>query len=188
MNLVERAKAITLTPDTEWPVIAGEQPTLQDLFTQYAIPLAAIGPIAGPVGSALLPFGPFRLGLGAALGVAITSFVMALVGVLIVGFIVNALAPTFGATKNQATAHKLAVYAMTPAWLGGIFGLVPLLAILGLVASAWSVYLLYLGLPTLMGNPKEKSMPYAALTVVCAIVVGLITSALTGALFLRHLY
>lgn len=188
MNLVERAKAITLTPDTEWPVIAGEQPTLQDLFTQYAIPLAAIGPVANLVGSALLPFGPFRLGIGAAIGVSITSFVMALVGVLIVGVIVNALAPVFGGTKNQAAAHKLAVYAMTPAWLGGVFNLIPLLAILGLVASAWSIYLLYLGLPAIMGNPKEKSMPYTVLTVVCALVIGLITSAITGSLMMRHLY
>ena len=77
---------------------------------------------------------------------------------------------------------------MTPAWLGGVFNLIPLLAILGLVASAWSIYLLYLGLPAIMGNPKEKSMPYTVLTVVCALVIGLITSAITGSLMMRHLY
>ena len=32
MNIVERAKRLCLSPDTEWPVIAGESATLPTLL------------------------------------------------------------------------------------------------------------------------------------------------------------
>ena len=47
MNLVERAKNILLTPAKEWDVIKGEQLTIVDMFTKYAMILAAIPAVAG---------------------------------------------------------------------------------------------------------------------------------------------
>ena len=41
-KIVARAKAILLTPKTEWPVIADEPATVADLYKNYIIVLAAI--------------------------------------------------------------------------------------------------------------------------------------------------
>ncbi len=41
-KLVARAKAILLSPKTEWPVIAGEPTTVADLYKGYAIWLPTI--------------------------------------------------------------------------------------------------------------------------------------------------
>ena len=41
-RLIERVKAILLTPKTEWPVIAGEPAATADLYKNYIILLAAI--------------------------------------------------------------------------------------------------------------------------------------------------
>jgi hypothetical protein len=46
MNLVDRVKRILLAPRAEWAVIDNEPTTPAQLFTGYAMPLAAIGPIA----------------------------------------------------------------------------------------------------------------------------------------------
>ena len=52
-KLIERAKAILLTPRTEWPVIAAEPDTTAGLYKNYIAILAAIGPIASLLGTML---------------------------------------------------------------------------------------------------------------------------------------
>ena len=56
-------------------------------------------------------------------------------------------------------------------WVAGIVNLVPALAIIGLIAALYGLYLLYLGLPVLMRNPQDKSLPYTIVVVLCAIVI-----------------
>jgi hypothetical protein len=107
---------------------------------------------------------------------------MAIVGVFILSLIINALAPTFGAEKNSTQALKVAVYSYTPAWLAGVFQILPALGILGLLAGFYGLYLLYLGLPHLMKCPKDKAMGYTAVVVVCAIVLTAVTGVIGGML------
>ena len=66
MSIVERAKNICLTPNTEWPIIAAEPATPAALVTGYVVPLAAIGAVAGFIGGSIvghtLPFvGTYRV-------------------------------------------------------------------------------------------------------------------------------
>lgn len=185
MNLVERAKNILLQPGQEWPVIAGEATDTKSLFLSYAVPLAAIPVLAGWLGHSLIGvsvplFGTYRTPLVAGLGFAIVSYVLALIGVLAVGLIIDALAPTFGGEKNGNRAMKCAVYAYTPAWVAGILHLIPTLGILVVLASLYGLYLLYLGLPVLMKAPQEKAAGYTIVVVICAIVLGIVLAAIAG--------
>jgi hypothetical protein len=183
MDLVTRAKNITLTPGTEWPVIEGESATTVELLTGYALPLAAIGAVAGFIGSSLigLPFlgrTPFISGIVA----AVFGLVMTLVSCFVLSLIIDALAPTFNGQKNQIQALKLAVYSFTPAWIAGVLRIVPLLSILIFFASLYAIYVLYTGIPRLMKSPQDKALPYTAVVVVCAIVLGFVVAAITGIL------
>ena len=172
MNLVDRAKKIILTPQAEWEVINQEPTSTSQLYTQYIVLLAAIGPVAMFLGGSFLGFGFFSLyGIVHSLVAAVFSYVLGLVGVFLVALVIDALAPSFGAQKNQLQALKVAAYSFTPAWLAGIFHLVPLLGILGLLAFAYTVYLMYLGLPVLMKTTKEKAVGYTAVVFVCAFVI-----------------
>lgn len=184
MALIERAKNILLQPAREWEVIAKEPADTAGLYTGYVLPLAAVGPVASFIGMAFigvsLPFaGTFRVPLGAALGHSVVSYVLTLVGVFVLALIINALAPTFGGTKDSGQALKVAVYASTAAWLANVFALVPMLALLSLL-GLYSLYLLYLGLPALMKAPKDKAMGYTAVVVVCAIVLFAVTGVIAG--------
>jgi hypothetical protein len=188
MDILERAKRICLSPDTEWSVIAGENTPAQTLMTGYVLPLASIGAVAGLIGGSLvgqtLPLlGNYRIPIATGLGIAVFSVVMAMVGVFLVSMIIDALAPTFGAEKNSAQALKVAAYAATPAWIAGILQILPALAILALVGGLYSLYLLYLGLPRLMKCPEDKAIGYTITVIVCALVIGLVVSALSGAVF-----
>ena len=182
MDLVTRAKNITLTPDSEWRVIEGEAATTGELLTGYALPLAAIGAVAAFVGSsllsAILPFAgtSFLTGLIA----AVFGLGMALVMCFLLSLIIDALAPTFGGQKNQIQALKLAVYSFTPAWLAGVLRIVPLLGVLIFFAALYSIYVFYLGVPRLMKSPQEQAVAYTAVVVVSAMVLGFIVFAMAG--------
>lgn len=185
MNLTARVKNILVTPDTEWPVIAAETTPTKDLVLSYVLPLAAIGAIAGFIGGSLigmsLPYmGTYRVPIVSGLVSAIFALVMAVAGVFLLAFIINALAPTFGGEKNQAQALKLAVYAYTPAWIAAVFQILPVLAILALLGALYCFYLLYRGIPVLMKSPPDKAIPYTAVVVVAAIVMYFILAMIAG--------
>src|SRR5262245_24384553 len=111
-DLVTRVKAILTSPKTEWPIIAAESTNLADLYKNYIIILAAVPAIAGFVNMSILGFGGiFRIGIGTGLTIAVMSYVMSLVGVYIIALVIDALAPTFGSTKDQMQALKTAAYS-----------------------------------------------------------------------------
>ncbi|RYF56522.1 MAG: DUF1282 domain-containing protein, partial [Comamonadaceae bacterium] len=184
MNLIERAKSILLQPKETWVVIDTEPTDVATLFTRYAMILAAIPAVCGFIGMSLIGFGgfgvTFRMPLLAGLANMVVSYVLSLGGIFVLGLIIDALAPTFGGQKNPVQAQKVAVYASTAALLGGIFSLLPALSVLMLVASLYSIYLLYTGLPVLMKNLREKSVVYTVVVIVAAIVVGVIIGAVSS--------
>jgi hypothetical protein len=185
MDLTTRAKNILLTPNTEWPVIAQEQTPTGTLISGYVVPLAAISAVAGFIGGSFVgttvPFlGTYRAPILTGLASAVLVFVMSIVAVFILSFIIDALAPTFGAQKNSGQAMKVAVYSYTPAWLAGVLQILPPLAVLGILAGLYGIYLLYLGLPHLMKAPQDKAVPYTAVVVVCAIVLSMVAAMVGG--------
>ncbi|HEY6815489.1 MAG TPA: Yip1 family protein [Croceibacterium sp.] len=175
-GLVERIKAILLKPKDEWPKIAADPAPPGDIVTRYAIPLIAIGPVASFVGGVL-----FRhVGVMGGLGIAIGTFVMGLVALVAVTFIAEFLAPKFGGEANRRQAFKWVAFGATASWVGGIFGLLPDLWLLGLLAGAYSLYLLYLGATPVMKVPEDKAVGYTAVTVVAAVVLMAVASAVTA--------
>lgn len=182
-SIIERAKAIILKPKEEWPVIEGETLSSGDVFTRYAVPLAAIGPVAAFLGGQIFGFGgwgfTYRMSFMGGLSQAIISFVLSLVGLFVISFIANKLAPTFGGESNSRRAFKLVVYAMTASWLAGIFGLIPSLALLGVLAGLYSFYLFYVGAGTMMKVPAEKALTYTIVTVIGVVILSICVSTLT---------
>ncbi|MCK9379494.1 MAG: YIP1 family protein [Sulfuritalea sp.] len=185
MNIIQRVKEILLTPKTAWPVIETEDTSTAALYTQYIMILAAIQAVAGFVGMSVFGASAFgvsvRVPIMTGLVQMVLGYGLALAMVYVMGLIADALAPAFGGQKNPQNALKLVAYSSTAAMVGGIFAIVPALGVLTLVASLYSLYLLYLGVPTLMKVPQEKSLPYTAVLVVCAIVVGVIAGTILGA-------
>ena len=189
MNIVERAKAILLSPQSTWTAIEAESTTTAELYRGYLMWLAAIPAVCGFIGMSLIGVGGFgfsvRVPLLMGLGNGVVSYVLSLVGVFVLALIVDALAPRFGGTRNSIQALKLTVYASTAALLGGVFSLLPLLSILGLLAALYSIYLIYTGLPVLMKSPPDKSLIYTVVVIVASIVLGVIFGAVM-ALFRPH--
>jgi hypothetical protein len=204
-GLVARVTGMLKAPAAEWDVIDGESATVQGLFTGYACILAAIPAIIGLVASLLLatmfasmagPFSHFpgmamALGLGpvGAIVRAVLGYVAGLATIFAVGFIADALAPSFDGQRSQIQGMKLAVYSPTASWVSGLALIVPVLG--GLVALAgliYSIYTLWIGAPKLMKVPAEKAMGFNIVLIlawiVIAIVVGFVVSSIVGMMFI----
>jgi hypothetical protein len=135
MNIIAKAKGLLVEPGKTWDGIAAEPMTLSGVFAGYVLPLAALPSIASAIGTFLggnLPnFGELAI-----------SYIIAVVSVLIMGKIMPPLAARFGAAPDGNAGMKLAAFAPTGAWVGGLALIVP--SIGGLLALAGALYTLYL--------------------------------------------
>lgn len=184
MNLVDRVKNLLLSPAKEWEVIKSETWTTAELFTKYAIILAAIPAVAGFLGYTFFGlsygFGTYKLGIGTSLTWAILTYIFSLVGVFVLGFIIDALAPSFGSTKDMVASLKVAVFSSTAGWVAGILNIFPAIGILVAIASIYGLVLLYMGLERVKSVPKEKMVGYFVVVLIAAILVYVVIGAIVG--------
>lgn len=163
MNLIERIKGIVMDPRNEWVKIAAEPATVQSLYTNWIMILAAVGPIA-----MLVAMHPIQF--------AIAQYVLSLIITFVLALIVDALAPSFGGTKDIVASLKLTAYSYTIAWLAGIFNLLGMLgSVIALAAAIYAFYTFYLGVPVLKKATPEKAVQFTLVIVVCGIVLGLLS-------------
>ena len=179
MNLVQRAQNLIMKPRQEWAVIDGESHTVQGLYTQYVMILAAIAPVASFIGYSLVGIGSYRIPIGAGVAYMVLSYLLGLGSVYVLALVIDGLAPSFGGQKSFMQAFKVAAFAPTAAWLAGIFSIIPLMAILGIL-GLYSLYLLYLGLPMLMKTPEDKAIPYLVVVIIVVIVLAVVISGVAS--------
>ena len=185
-KIIQRARALLVTPRTEWPVIAVEPTTVQALYRDYIVVLAAIPPVAQFVklcilGTAWHGFRIYRLGIGPGLAAAILQYVASLAALYLLAIIVETLAPNFGGESNRLQALKLVGYSYTASWIAGAALILPGLGgLIGLAGAIYSIYLLYLGLPSMMKVVPERAAGYTAVIVISGLVLSWIIAVLTG--------
>ncbi len=172
MAIIDRVKGILLEPKNEWTKIAAEPATAQSLYTGWILILAALGPIALTIRT-----------VGAGLGIAIASYVIALVVVYVVALIADMLAPSFGGSKDLDGSLKLVAYSMTAAWVGGLFHVVPLVGwLIGLAASVYSIYLFYVGAPIMKKCAPDKAVFFTVAVVLCTLVLQILLGSVLMAM------
>lgn len=187
MALVDRARAMILTPAQEWPLVAIEPTAVGALYSGYIVPLAAIPAICGAIGGIVLSTLFLHQGVVGAVVGALMQFVLALVGVAIIALVAESLAPSFDGVKNREQSFKWIAYAYSAAWVAGIALLVPVIgSLVALAGGIYSLYVLYLGAQPMMAIPQPKAVGYVVVVVLVAIVINVVlafaTIAVVGAL------
>jgi hypothetical protein len=170
MKMIGQAKNILFNPKGTMEKLKSETVSMMDII----IYLALVG--APTFLGILLGYGFFWLGgfgglLGYAFAMAIITYILSIVGIIIFGFILNALAGNFKSVKNKMQAMKLVSFAATPWLLLGIVNIYPAAALIALLGGIYGLYILYLGLPILMETPKEQQMTYFIIGLIVYIVV-----------------
>ena len=210
-SLVARVRGLLVTPKDELPKTIAEAGDFKALLPYVGV-LVSIGALsrfisAGIIGRYIAPVSLFGMKVGGQwVRTPIASLVGAVFAVAIgigawwfFAFILNTLAPSFGARKDEQSAYKVAAWVATPIWVAGalaVLGSVPYLDWLATLASIGGViYGVLIGiwaLPLLMGTPETKAAGHvlaamgitiAVTAVVSFVMLGLIVGSLfaTGA-------
>lgn len=178
MELITRAKAIILSPTTEWNVIAAEPNNVQALYLRYALPLAAASALAAFIGLALIgSFFGYRAAIGSAFFSAIVGFLFSMISIFVVAKLAAFLAPKFGGIADDGAAQKLIVYSNTAGWLASLFLVIPPLGFLALL-GLYGIYIFWTGVGPMLGVPDDKKLIFVlalgATAIVLNMLIGLI--------------
>lgn len=184
-KIAQRAKEVLLKPRDTFGVIKTETVTSRDLILNYLAPLAVIPAVASIIGMSAVGIsfslmGRFRIPLINSFSSAVLQYILTLIGIYILGIIINALAPSFSGKKNEIQALKVAVFSATPSLVVGILYILPALGILVVIAGLYGLYLLYLAIPIMMECPPEKALGYTVVVIIINIVISLIIGALVS--------
>jgi len=180
---VNRLKGILLQPGATWKAIDGEFTKPGSIYRNWVLPLALIGPICGAIGTLVfgMSFGVvgfYRLPIMNIVTILAVDYVLGVVGVWVLSLVISLLAPTFGGQRNDVQGLKVAAYATTAWFVAGVFQLLPQLALVRVLVSLYSVYLVFSGVPLVMKPSKDQAMGYAIVAVLGAIVVALLVLAI----------
>lgn len=189
-SIIARVKEILTHTDAAWEKIKGEPSTINSIYRDYLLVLAAIGPIFGFIKGSIIGYSfyniTYRETFFRGLVDAVLQYGFGLLMIYVMALILEKLAPKFGGSANILNSFKLVAYSYTPAFLAGAFIIVPYVAILvSIVAVILSIFIFFKGLPKLITIPADRQITYIVASVLCMIVatfiLGLIVAAVSPA-------
>jgi len=182
MNAINAAIALVKNPMAFMTANKDVPATVNSVMVNYVAVLALIPLVATLIGrlwyySLITHSGSF---VASAFVTAILSYVFDIVAVYVIAMAIKALAGNFASSNDQIKALKLAAYVYTPAFLISALNIIPFLSIVTVLGVLYGLYILYLGLPVMVGTPKEKVIPYLVAVVVVTFVVYFVFAAIIG--------
>lgn len=165
-------------PKQEWHTIDKEHEGVQNSLSHILL-IALLPPIFAFISSVFIGWRigvgePIYLTQGSALGMSVAMYFALIAGVFALAYLTYWMSRTFGSTPTFTQALELAAYTATPLFMTSIAAIYPqvwFLMIAGLIGVAYSVYLLYTGVPILMHIPEERGFIYASSIVTCGLVL-----------------
>ncbi|GFM64828.1 YIP1 family protein [Pseudomonas cichorii] len=178
-------------PDREWRQIRGEEESIGHMYLTHTLILAAIPAVSAYIGTTQIGWAigdspPVMLTHGSAIGMTLMSYISMLLGVAVMGGFIHWMARTYDATPTLAQCVAFATYTATPLFIGGLAALYPhmwLGMLVGTAAICYTVYLLYVGLPTFMDIPEEEGFMFSSSVLAVGLVVLVAIMAFTVVLW-----
>lgn len=165
-------------PKDEWQTIEKRHESL--MYSLVHILVVALIPAicsyyaAAHIGWTIGVGDPIKISQSSAQLMAVSMYVALVSGVFALAYLIQWMAKTFDSNPNYVQSLELAAYTATPMLMVGIAALYPVLwfvALAGLAAVSYSVYLLYSGVPIMMDIPEEKGFIYSSSVVTCGLVL-----------------
>ena len=168
-------------PTREWEQIREQYESGSGSPIGHVLVLALIPAISGYIGTTQVGWRigvgePIRITGDSATSIAIIYYIALLVGIFSIGWVIHLL----------PLCIALAAYTATPLLLIGLMQVYPVLwlnMLIGLPALAYTVYLLYSGLPIMMQIPAERGFLYSSAVLAVGLVALVAMLAMTALLW-----
>ncbi|MDD1782496.1 YIP1 family protein [Enterovibrio sp. ZSDZ35] len=165
-------------PKEEWKNIYDRHEGTVESLGHAAI-MALIPPICAYYSSVHIGWSigvgdPIFLTEQSALIIAFAMYFALITGVMALAYLTLWMSRTFGSEPTYTQALELAAYTATPIFMVGLAALYPVVwfvMLVGLAGIAYSIYLLYTGVPIIMHIPEERGFIYASSVVTCGLVL-----------------
>lgn len=184
MNVGRRVWNILFNPAAEWEAIKLQPISINEMFTKYAALLALIPSIAGFIGYSFFGISmdivTIRVPIARAMVWAILTYILTLGSLFLNGYIIDALAPSFGASKNLEESMKVSVFSGTAALVVSIFTMLPVLSFMSLLGTVYTFVLLYLGLKIVKNPPAQKLTGYFLVSLLIMVIIYFVAGMLAG--------
>ena len=170
-------------PREEFQLIQKEQADRPNLYIFYILILSAIPPVAVYIGSTMTGW---RIGDGnitrmttaSTLSLCILIYIAIIAEIFILGKAIDWMRETYtGLCKRRLSGLALATYIVMPLLVMSVFAVYPtiwMILLTLIVASSYSAYLLYAGVPIVFDIPKERGMMFSSAILTIALVLAVV--------------
>lgn len=182
---LKHVMGIMLSPAKEWEAIRDENVSMSDVYIKHVMILAAIPPVCAFIGATQLGWvvgdNVYRLTAASTAPMAFGFYLASLIAVYVMGRAIFWMSETYGAGATLDQCVNLAAHTITPMFVCGLISLFPvpwIILIVGLFGVGYTVYLIYTGIPVVMGIDQDQGFLFASavLTVGMVTMVGVIAS------------
>lgn len=158
-------------PDQEWREIRVDaEESVTHTYVTHTLILAAIPAICAFIGTTQIGWmiggsAPVMLTINSALWMSLMSYLVMLTGVAVMATFIHWMARTYDALPSMSRCVAFATYTATPLFIGGLAALFPhmwLAMLVGTTAICYTVYLLYVGLPTFMNIDPDEGFLFSS--------------------------
>ena len=188
---IQHTLGLFTDPARQWEKIRLQYESGSGSPIGHSLILALVPAISGYYGTTQVGW---RIGVGdpihittdSAMAIAVIYYIALLVGVFSIGWVIHLLGKAYEVVKPLPLCVALAAYTATPLFLIGIMQVYPVLwlnLIIGLPALAYTVYLLYSGLPIMMQIPAERGFLYSSAVMAVGLVALVAMLAMTALLW-----
>lgn len=168
--LIKHVLGLLLDPRKEWSAIRDNDKSVFACYLELVLILALIPPFAAFFGTTQIGWRigwaePIKLTPDSALRLAVLFYFAILVAVIVVAKGIHWMARTYGAQPDMGLCVRLAAFTAVPLLLVGVVQFYPILwlnFLLGLAALAYTVYLLYTGVPIMMNISEERGFLFSS--------------------------
>ena len=153
-----------------------------------ASPLAADSPMGSAISSFVfnpnlsISTGEKTISALLALRIAMTTYVLSLLTVALLGLVLYLLAPLMSGQRNFRNALRTAIYSSTPAWIAAVSLTLPALFVIFIIGMIYSLYIMPGGTRLLLNVPESEAAMLVGVTVFCLLLLSQVIGYLASAL------
>lgn len=177
--MINHVIGLLFWPKKQWQTIAREYSFSLVTTLLYVMVLAALPALAWYYGTTSIGW---SVGDGETIkltklsaGKIIPLFYLTMVlSVCAIGYMIHWMAETYGTDSSTAKGIAVAGFTATPLFIAGAVGFLPifwLALLIAIAAVSYAVYLLYLGIPAVMGIPEERGFLFASAVIAVCLVI-----------------
>jgi hypothetical protein len=182
VEALRRIYRVVFRPRLEWDRIAQEDTTYGTLIRRYIIPLSLLAPVATVIGMSVFDTAwdaeqGYRVPPQAILGAGTATLLASILSMFALAGIFVLIAPMYGSSRNYLDALKVSTFGAVPVMIAGATLLLPVMAIVGVVALIHSLFLFWLGANVVLHVRRGEQAEFVGISILLLSVASTLAGA-----------